>query len=107
MGTLAAIAGSIALATFALWLLPLDRSAFVAVAAGGVIGAVADSVLGDGLQASYRCPECGAEPEVANHEGCERRAERRSGVAGLDNDIVNWITSLVGAASALALRCWI
>ena len=74
------------------------------VAVAGFAAGLVDSALGDSLQATYVCGRCGEKPEVARHGGCGARATRISGLAGLDNDVVNWITSFAGAALALALR---
>ena len=79
----------------------------LAVAAAGFVGSAVDSVLGDRLQAVYRCPACGTSPEVARHDGCQVRALRVAGVPGLDNDAVNWITTFSGAVLALVLHRWV
>lgn len=103
-GTLAAAAGTLAVAGAGAWLVTSGGDVALAVAAAGFVGSVVDSVLGDGLQAVYSCPACGASPEVARHEGCRVRAVRVSGVPGLDNDVVNWLTTFSGAALAVVLR---
>ncbi len=104
VGTLGSVAGALALGAAGQLFLELPGCGWGAVALAGFIGALFDSLLGDGLQAVYRCPECGAQPETARHRDCPHRAERLSGVPGLDNDVVNWITTIVGAGSAVALQ---
>lgn len=99
-GTAAAAAGALAVALAGRWWVGGPWIASVTLA--GLFGAMMDSVLGDGLQAAYHCPDCGASPEVARHAGCVGRATRHAGLPGLDNDIVNWITTMVGAAGAVA-----
>ncbi|MFQ5351207.1 MAG: DUF92 domain-containing protein, partial [Thermoanaerobaculia bacterium] len=90
-GTVASAAGALAIGLVGGWWMGgIDRATLSAIAAAGFLGSVTDSLLGDGLQAVYRCPECGAAPEVARHSGCEVRARRVSGIPGLDNDLVNW-----------------
>ncbi len=103
-GTLAALAGSLAVAVAGLWLIPEAAVAWIPIAAAGFLGALADSVLGAAFQAEYRCPACGARPEVARHDGCSRRAARVSGLPGLDNDAVNWLATVIGAAVAVGLH---
>lgn len=103
-GTLAASAGALAVAGAGRWLLAgIDGRAFAAVAVAGLLGSIFDSMLGAGLQAGYRCPACGASPEVARHRGCSARADRVSGVPGLDNDVVNLLATGTGATAALVL----
>ena len=103
-GTLAAATGALTVAGVGNWLIPgATVDGLVAVAAAGLLGSIVDSVLGAGLQARYRCPACGASPEVARHAGCELRAERISGVPGLDNDAVNLLATVTGAAVALLI----
>ncbi len=103
-GSLAAAAGALAVAVIGSQLISIvaDRATLV-VAIAGVLGAFLDSLLGAGPQAVYRCPRCGATPEVARHDGCEARASRASGVPGLDNDLVNWVATLAGGGIAVAL----
>lgn len=103
-GTLAAVAGALAVSgAGALFMSGVDASVIPAAALSGVLGSLVDSVLGDGLQASYRCPSCGARPEVARHEGCHSIAVRTTGLPGLDNDAVNWLATAAAAASSVLL----
>jgi uncharacterized protein (TIGR00297 family) len=107
-GTLGAAAGALAVAAVGRWLVPgVDASGLIAVSLGGLAGSLADSLAGAGVQAVYRCPACGATPEVARHAGCPKRALRISGLPGVDNDMVNWIATATGAAgSVVALLLW-
>jgi len=78
-------------------------AAVVAVAAAaGLAGAFADSLLGATVQAMYRCRVCGSETERAAHCGAATMRER--GAAGLNNDRVNLLSSLLAGALALALN---
>jgi len=69
------------------------------VAAAGIAGALADSLLGATVQARWRCPSCGATIETPRH-GCEAAGEPMSGWRWLDNDAVNAVATLVGALVA-------
>lgn len=102
-GTLASVVGAAAVAALGALLVLGDARFAVAVAAGGIIGALADSLLGASVQARYVCPACGAVPEVPRHAGCPENAQRVGGAPGLDNDLVNLLATAVGAAAAVAL----
>ncbi len=69
---------------------------------GGLSGALADSVFGATVQARYRCPRCGVATERAMHR-CGTRAEQIGGWRWVDNDLVNLMASLCGAAIGW---CW-
>ena len=104
-GTLGSAAAALAVAGLGGWVVPgLEPGALIAIALGGLAGSLADSVAGAGFQAVYRCPACGAAPEVARHADCPERALRVSGLPGVDNDAVNLIATATGATvSALVL----
>jgi uncharacterized protein (TIGR00297 family) len=99
-GSLAGAAGAVfiaAEATLANW--PV---AFAAVAVGGMVGALADSLLGATVQARRRCEQCGVSTERMVHT-CGTPTRHAAGVEGFDNDVVNAVCSAVGALVALAM----
>ena len=63
----------------------------------GLAGAFADSLLGATVQARYRCPMCDVPTERTRHR-CGAITELVGGWRWLDNDAVNFASSLVGAA---------
>jgi uncharacterized protein (TIGR00297 family) len=69
-----------------------------AAVVGGVVGAMTDSVLGATLQGVYRCPKCGSETERQRH-ACGAPTEYLRGLRWLDNDAVNALSTLAGAAA--------
>ncbi len=99
-GLLAAGAGAsfIALAARLAGLaVPID-----AVVAGGVAGAVADSLIGATIQERRWCDVCRASTERKVH-ACGTITARAGGIAGFDNDAVNLACSCVGALVALLM----
>ncbi|MFQ5576830.1 MAG: TIGR00297 family protein [Anaerolineae bacterium] len=77
------------------WLIPLAASA-------GLIGALADSLLGAVWQAMYVCPVCARHTEQRHHRPCRNAPTRLTrGIRGLNNDGVNFISSLFGASTAV------
>jgi uncharacterized protein (TIGR00297 family) len=64
----------------------------------GVTGALVDSLLGATVQAVYVCATCRAELEAPRHPGCGQPARRVRGWAGVNNDVVNALATLAGAA---------
>ncbi len=63
----------------------------------GLVGSVLDSVLGATLQAVWKCPACSQRLESRSHAACDARGELLRGIAWLDNDGVNAMTTLCGA----------
>ncbi len=95
-GSLATLAGSlcVALAAAAVGVAPL-----VGVAAGGIAGALLDSILGASLQALRYCPACERDCETRYH-ACGGGTQLRRGVSWIENDAVNFAATLCGALVA-------
>ena len=116
LGTLASLAGALAIGLAGLIFLALDELfggpgraldtlwILPASALGGLAGALADSLLGATVQAIYFCPTCDKETEKTLH-GCGAATEHARGWRWLDNDMVNFLSSLAGAGLA-ALLVW-
>lgn len=99
-GVLAAGAGA-AFMALAAWLAGLTVPIH-AVIAGGVAGAVADSLIGATIQERRWCDRCRAPTERMMH-GCGANTTHSGGLAGMDNDAVNLACSCVGAVVALLM----
>lgn len=93
-GALVVAAGAAALG----WTLDVVAAAFV----GGVAGAMADSLIGATVQARRRCATCGAQTERRVHL-CGTPTRLAGGLAWLDNDAVNLLSTIVGAVVAATL----
>jgi uncharacterized protein (TIGR00297 family) len=65
---------------------------------GGLAGASFDSVLGATLQAIYCCPTCKTETERHPLHTCGTETTLLRGLPWLNNDLVNFACSMVGAA---------
>ncbi len=103
-GTGAMLAGALFLGTVAMLTgLPSDET--LPVVAGGIGGAVVDTVLGATMQERRWCPACRRSTERLLHD-CGHVTEHRGGVARLNNDVVNLTSCLAGAAIALACGRW-
>ncbi len=64
----------------------------------GAIGSIADSIIGGTLQSQYRCPKCGKITERTRH--CDNKGTTLvSGYRWINNDVVNFAGSLVGAVA--------
>jgi uncharacterized protein (TIGR00297 family) len=95
-GTLAAFGGALFIAAVAS-AVGLSQSAACAALAGGIGGSMLDSVLGATLQSQRRCPRCETATERTIHT-CGEMTTHERGLRWLDNDGVNTIASLGGAA---------
>jgi uncharacterized protein (TIGR00297 family) len=74
-------------------------------ALGGVVGSLADSLLGATAQVMYRCGRCGREVERREH--CGQPARHVRGWRPLGNDAVNVLGSAAGAAACAAAVLWL
>jgi uncharacterized protein (TIGR00297 family) len=98
-GTIAMIGGAAVLA-IAVYGLEWGHGHAIATLLGGLSGAVADTVIGATLQERRRCLGCGEHTERATHT-CGSRTRVSRGIAGLGNDTVNLIATIVGSGIAL------
>lgn len=64
----------------------------------GLFGSLADSLAGAVWQGHFTCVRCGAQVEDRRH--CAVRGQLRSGVAWVDNEVVNAIANATGMAVA-------
>lgn len=102
LGTLGGIAGALFIAGCARLLTPVTVTPQSAlIAAAGVSGMFADSIVGAWAQGLYECPACGARSE-RRHMTCHEPMRLIKGHSWLDNDGVNLTATLVGAAVGLA-----
>ena len=103
-GFTATAAGAAVIGLTALLLAPasVENVLIFSVAAlfGGIAGSVFDSIMGATLQVQYRCLDCGARTEKKSH--CNGAGvEPVRGIKLMDNDIVNVISAVAGAITAV------
>jgi uncharacterized membrane protein len=70
---------------------------------GGLAGSTFDSLLGATVQAIYYCPACKKETERHPAHGCGTETVLVRGWEWLDNDAVNFLSSLFGAGVAFVV----
>ncbi len=75
------------------WLLPVAL-------VGGIVGSLADSLLGATVQGIYYCDRCGKETERTVHR-CGAATRHLRGYTWLNNDLVNLLSSAAGGAVAV------
>lgn len=100
-GLAAAVAGAAFVALVA-WAGGWPPWVAASAAAGGVAGSLADSLLGATVQARRHCPRCDMATE-RNMHGCGEGTLPAGGLPWVDNDVVNVLATLVGAAATVAL----
>ncbi len=78
-----------------------------AVVLAGLAGSTLDSLFGATIQAIYYCPTCQKETERHPTHLCGTPTLRQRGFAWLNNDVVNFACSLMGALGAVVLWQWL
>jgi uncharacterized protein (TIGR00297 family) len=101
IGSMAAIGGG-AFIGVVLVVLGWTISLAMIVALAGVAGALTDSILGATLQSRRWCEVCSAATERTTH-GCGAMTIPKYGMTWLDNDMVNFLSTVVGGLIAAAL----
>jgi uncharacterized protein (TIGR00297 family) len=106
LGSSAAAMGALALG-LVFWLLQRGRGARAELPwlglISGLLGSFVDSLLGASVQAMYYCPVCEKETERRLHN-CGTRTRLLRGHEWMNNDVVNFLATAVGALAAMALN---
>jgi uncharacterized protein (TIGR00297 family) len=102
LGTASAAAGALLIAaagaSFA-----RDWRLIPACVIGGLSGAIVDSLLGATVQANYMCPQCDKPTERHPLHTCGAQTVHTRGWDWLNNDVVNFVASVVGALAAIGV----
>ena len=102
-GTIGAVLGSIAiLFSGILWIDISYIHYTILIISAGVFGSMIDSILGATIQAQYKCSICNKVTERIVH--CDTEASQFSGYKWINNDIVNFCSSVAGALFLLFLK---
>lgn len=101
IGSVAAVAGALFVAGAAA-ALGWTMSLVAAVAVAGVAGAFFDSLLGATLQMRRWCRTCARETEQTWHS-CGAATEPRRGLSWVDNDVVNFLSTVAGGLLGIGL----
>jgi uncharacterized membrane protein len=72
----------------------------------GFLGMVVDSTVGALLQGRFHCTACNMASEWRVHR-CGRATARTSGIAWLNNDVVNFFATTTAATAGLAAWYWL
>jgi uncharacterized protein (TIGR00297 family) len=99
-GTAAGVVG--ALLAAGVVLLMDWKASYPVIVSAGVAGSLVDSLLGATIQERRWCPVCGQPTERRIHN-CGTLTTHRGGIPGWNNDVVNFTSTLAGAAVAWAL----
>ncbi|MEM2872635.1 MAG: DUF92 domain-containing protein [Nitrososphaerales archaeon] len=70
------------------------------VTLGGIIGSITDSILGATIQRKGLCENCGKMTESSKH--CGKITKKLRGIGFVDNNVVNFSSTIIGALITLA-----
>lgn len=101
IGLVGTFGGAAVFTSFAVGFGPVPIAAAPALLTGAVAGALADTLLGAWGQARRWCDACHRETEQRVH-ACGSATRHLAGLPWLENDLVNLLCTLVGAATAAA-----
>jgi uncharacterized protein (TIGR00297 family) len=104
-GILASFAGSSLIGIIGAVFTPADEAwiVFLAAVLGGMVGSIFDSFLGATVQAIYYCPLCKTETERHPQHTCSSLTHQIHGWSWLNNDLVNFFASMIGAVISIGL----
>ena len=105
-GMLGSLLGAVMISLSSLyWIRPDKLYYLYFTAAAGLFGSIVDSIIGASVQAQYYCEVCGKITEKKFH--CFRNANKIKGISWLNNDVVNFITSLSGGFFFILFRIFL
>ena len=106
-GSLSSLAGSTFVAFLSLLISPLVQSwmDMIIITIAGMLGSVFDSLLGASIQVMYACPRCKTETEQHPLHNCQTPTTYSRGWRWLNNDGVNFLSSVLG--SLISLTFWL
>lgn len=100
LGSGASVAAALLLASLAVAVGMIPVDALAPVALGGLVGAVADTIIGAWAQARRWCPACHMATEQPVHP-CGTATVPSGGIGAIDNDVVNAACTVVAALTAV------
>ena len=106
LGLLSSLSGSALIAITGVIFTPPDErlDLLIAVTLAGFLGAIFDSLLGATVQAIYTCPKCNKETEKHPYHSCGNPTHKARGWDWLNNDMVNFSSSVIGATFSILVR---
>ena len=105
VGTLASLVAAVIISLIALAFGVVNLYYAAVAAVSAFLGVVFDSFLGSVFQIKYRCKACGEIIEKESHCGAD--AERYSGFAFFDNDIVNICSGAFASIAAIVFYMFV
>ncbi|WP_347549603.1 DUF92 domain-containing protein [Pseudalkalibacillus hwajinpoensis] len=94
LGLLSSLMGALLIGSLGAVLFEKSLLLLVSVTFGGFLGCLVDTFLGGLIQEEFRCQVCGIKTE--RHVHCGMKTVKIKGLSGLNNDVVNFLSSITG-----------
>jgi uncharacterized protein (TIGR00297 family) len=109
LGTVAALSGAALIASLGELINPHFAfcKSLCAISLAGLAGSLMDSMLGATGQAGYQCTRCSTDTEHYPLHTCGKPTVLVKGWPWLQNDAVNFISSIFGALAAILFWVWL
>ncbi|WP_226656923.1 DUF92 domain-containing protein [Pseudalkalibacillus hwajinpoensis] len=95
LGIVASFLGAGLIGVVGSFVFDLSYQAAAVVTIAGFVGCLSDTLIGATMQEEFQCLHCGTRTERRTH--CGKQTVVLSGVKGINNDLVNFVSSVMGA----------
>ncbi len=101
LGMMAGLVGSFFIAMLFGWLQGVEAYIVISIAIAGFLGNLVDTMIGATIQVEYTCSVCHKHTEAREH--CKKATMKSKGLIGVNNEIVNFLSSFAAGIVCLLI----